>query len=134
MSVQSRQDQWDHILLAAAGTSDESPAARGSHVRTTLHEPRWGSEVRSSLKEVDSHLDRERTKNRVMAEKMYAVIDREEKLANDERNEYHLRRREIAEGLDGLSEIVGEIISTDKSVSVQTDSTGHIPASNNAKS
>ncbi|PIB01588.1 hypothetical protein CB0940_00733 [Cercospora beticola] len=117
--IAAQEDEWDDILLAYAGISDAGSHAI-SRSRTSPQEPRWGSEVSRSVREVNAYLNEEKAKNRLMAEKMYAVVDREESLAEQERQEDKRRRNEIAEGLAGLSGMVGGSGSADDTFSRST--------------
>ena len=116
LQVARLEDQWDAILEDHAGVNDEdSGELEGDGDFVYMHmEPRWEREIQFQLSQVNESLNEEKAKNRAMAEKMYAVIDRETKLAEEEREqerrEEERRKREVAEGLEGLSDMVGDIM------------------------
>lgn len=111
------EDQWDAILDDHTGLNHEDSEEIflvNNALSTARMEPRWEREIQFQLSQVNESLNEEKAKNRAMAEKMYAVIDRETKLAEEERKqeqwEEERRKREVAEGLEGLSDMVGDIM------------------------
>ncbi|KAI5369601.1 Putative complex 1 LYR protein [Septoria linicola] len=106
--IAEQEDQWDAILNEHAGIRGDRESQTGS--RTAIHEARWDAEVREALKQVNSYLDQEKVKNRAMAEKMYAVIDREALLVEQERLEDEKEKSGSKEEPEGLSDMVSDII------------------------
>lgn len=79
MEIARGEDDWDRILLAQ-GISDEGENSKRGK---TL----WTREVYESLGYTLHAIEAEGIKNREMAEKMVAIIDREKELAKIERKE-----------------------------------------------
>ncbi|KAM3418960.1 hypothetical protein BST61_g4917 [Cercospora zeina] len=112
VAVAAQEDEWDNILQTYAGLRrDDSHTRKAS--QASLQQSRWDLEVKRSLGQVHAYLNKERVKNRHMAEKMYAVVDREESMAEQERQEDERRRTEIAEGLEELDDMAGDIMTPD---------------------
>ncbi|KAK3070217.1 hypothetical protein LTR53_010838 [Teratosphaeriaceae sp. CCFEE 6253] len=74
-----REDEWDGILAEQTGVVDGS----GEKAR----ERGWGHEIGAAKREVFKKLEEDSERNRVMAEKMQAVVDREEEQARVEREQ-----------------------------------------------
>lgn len=87
----TREDEWDDLVRG-----DESAFKDGL-------EPSWRDAIDDAAEDVHKNLDRESMKNRVMAEKMQAVVDREQALFDKEKRE----RRE-AKARDNLAKIKHE--------------------------
>lgn len=125
LQVASLEDQWDDIMYKDTGikdgSSEHAPAAEAKAGNNnnffTPPEPRWTREIASELRIVHKRLNDERVKNRAMAEKMYKVIDREMVLLAQEQEQERLaeeaRKQEIRDGLEGLTDMVDEIIDAD---------------------
>ena len=79
MEIAKGEDEWDRILLAQ-GVKDEGGSTDRGH-------PSWTREVYESLRFTQDAITAEGIKNREMAEKMVAVIDKEKELAEIERKE-----------------------------------------------
>ncbi|KAG9954809.1 hypothetical protein KCU85_g33, partial [Aureobasidium melanogenum] len=79
MQIARGEDDWDRILLAQ-GIADEGGNVKRGKVL-------WTKEVYDSLGYTMNAIEAEGTKNREMAEKMVAIIDRERELAEIERKE-----------------------------------------------
>ena len=77
----TREDEWDRILAQAHGVSPSG-------------EPNWRRAVDAAIDEVHGKLDQMKVKNRVMAEKMQAVVDREQELFEKEALERKARKRQ----------------------------------------
>ena len=82
MQIAKGEDEWDRILLAQ-GVKDEGVSEK----RGT---PSWAKEVYASYGYTIDAIEAEGIKNREMAERMVAIIDKEKELAEMERKE---RRR-----------------------------------------
>lgn len=76
------EDQWDEITSTYSVESNGISEAMAGNSGNT--EPRWASTVEDALSEVQGKIIREKEKNRAMAEKMQGVIDREQKLFEEE--------------------------------------------------
>ncbi|KAH0036047.1 hypothetical protein KCU78_g1960, partial [Aureobasidium melanogenum] len=79
MEIARGEDDWDRILLAQ-GVADEGGSVKRGKVL-------WTKEVYESLGYTMNALEAEGTKNREMAEKMVAIVDKEKELAEVERKE-----------------------------------------------
>lgn len=79
MEIARGEDDWDRILLAQGVTDEGGSSMR----RKTL----WTKEVHDSLRYTINAIEAEGMKNRDMAEKMVAIIDKEKELAEIERKE-----------------------------------------------
>ncbi|KAG9639818.1 hypothetical protein KCU95_g18116, partial [Aureobasidium melanogenum] len=79
MEIARGEDDWDRILLAQ-GVPDEGGSSRKAKVL-------WTKEVYESLGYTLNAIEAEGAKNREMAEKMVAIIDKEKELAEVERKE-----------------------------------------------
>ena len=79
MEIARGEDDWDRILLAQ-GIADEGGSVKKGKVL-------WTNEVFDSLGYTLKAIEAEGTKNREMAEKMVAIIDKEKELAEVERKE-----------------------------------------------
>ncbi|KAH0402123.1 hypothetical protein KCU89_g3468, partial [Aureobasidium melanogenum] len=79
MEIARGEDDWDRILLAQ-GVADEGGSVKRGKVL-------WTKEVYESLGYTMNAIEAEGTKNRVMAEKMVAIVDKEKELAEVERKE-----------------------------------------------
>lgn len=105
--IARREDEWDDIIIEAAGEAESKSMAQAmsSPSKSTV-ESTWASALQAGIKEVEERLDEEREKNRVMAEKMQAVVDREQELFDKERadrqrykrREYRYRKRQRMKG------------------------------------
>lgn len=103
MQIAKGEDEWDRILLAQ-GVKDEG----GSEKRGN---PPWAKEVYASYGYTLDAIEAEGIKNREMAEKMVAIIDKEKELAEIERkerkrskNEERRKRKRKAESGDTSTE------------------------------
>ncbi|KAF2211436.1 hypothetical protein CERZMDRAFT_68576 [Cercospora zeae-maydis SCOH1-5] len=112
VAIAAQEEEWDDILQTCAGIGRDD-ARTSEPSRVSPQQSRWDWEVQRALGQVHAYLNEEKAKNRRMAEKMYAVIGREESMAEQERQEDERRRREIAEGLEELRDMAGDIISPD---------------------
>ncbi|KAK6005358.1 hypothetical protein QM012_008137 [Aureobasidium pullulans] len=79
MEIAKGEDDWDRILLAQ-GIADEGGKSKRGKVL-------WSKEVNDSLRYTINAIEAEGNKNREMAEKMVAIIDKEKELAEVERKE-----------------------------------------------
>ncbi|KAH0388334.1 hypothetical protein KCU92_g1134, partial [Aureobasidium melanogenum] len=79
MEIARGEDDWDRILLAQ-GVADEGGSVKRGKVL-------WTKEVYESLGYTMNAIEAEGTKNREMAEKMVAIVDKEKELAELERKE-----------------------------------------------
>lgn len=79
MEIARGEDDWDRILLAQ-GVADEGGSVKRGKVL-------WTKEVYESLGYTMNAIEAEGTKNREMAEKMVAIVDKEKELAELERRE-----------------------------------------------
>lgn len=79
MEIAKGEDQWDRILYAQ-GLKDEAGGGKENN-------PLWTKEVYDSFGYVVNAIETEGIKNREMAEKMVAIIDKEKELAEIERKE-----------------------------------------------
>jgi leucyl aminopeptidase (aminopeptidase T) len=78
------EDRWDSIVRQFSGVDGRKPDNwKGSPVRESL----WRDAIVEALVVVKAALEREKELNRVMAEKMQGVVDRETALAEKERHE-----------------------------------------------
>ena len=77
-----REDEWDN-LVAPLKEMSIADAMNG----VNNEEPTWKVAVQDAIVEVETSLDEEKEKNRVMAEKMQAIVDREQELFEKERAE-----------------------------------------------
>lgn len=78
------EDRWDSIVHQFSGVDGRKPENwKGSPVRESL----WRDAVIEALGVVKAALEREKELNRIMAEKMQGVVDRETALADKERQE-----------------------------------------------
>jgi hypothetical protein len=80
MQIAKGEDEWDRILLAQGVKDEAGSAGRKGN-------PLWTKEVYESYGFVLSSIEAEGVKNREMAEKMVAIIDKEKELAEIERKE-----------------------------------------------
>jgi hypothetical protein len=80
MQIAKGEDEWDRILLAQGVKDEAGSAGRKGN-------PLWTKEVYESYGYVLSSIEAEGVKNREMAEKMVAIIDKEKELAEIERKE-----------------------------------------------
>lgn len=90
----AREDEWDDLV----GATDVIPKTRtlseAMNARPTQRqEPKWTQAVEEAIKEVQGQLEEEREKNRIMAEKMQAVVDRETEIFEKERADRQRARR-----------------------------------------
>jgi hypothetical protein len=74
------EDEWDNLTQS----NDENG---GLTLDNWMSEPSWTSAAYHAVGAIDSKLIAEREKNRVMAEKMQAVVDRERELFEKEKKE-----------------------------------------------
>ncbi|KAK4634262.1 hypothetical protein CLAFUW4_00269 [Fulvia fulva] len=84
LSLAKSEDDWDAIV------SGQTRAYGRTSLDTegkSIKEPLWLQEPRAALSQVQQLLDREREKNRVMAQKMQAVVDREQEAFDREERE-----------------------------------------------
>ena len=88
---QARHDRKDRLNeeLVLAGMEDEWDNIVAGHTRQGLKEalvpePGWTEAIEMSVDEVQGQLHDEKRKNRIMAQKMLAVVDREAALARKE--------------------------------------------------
>lgn len=89
--VAREEDKWDSIVRQFAGVDSRHSKDRvGSDVKEGL----WKNAIVEALDVVKAKLDREKELNRVMAQKMQNVVDREQALADMEAED---RRRQQAE-------------------------------------
>ena len=80
-ALASREDEWDRLMEPYGVQSIDKPIRSGSR------EPKWVNAVDRATEEVQGLLEKERLKNKEMAEKMQAVVDREKVLFEQERAE-----------------------------------------------
>lgn len=102
LEIAKGEDEWDRILLAQ-GVVDEG----GSEQRAAL----WSREVYECYRYTLDAIDAEGAKNKEMAEKMVAIIDKEKELAEIERkdrkrlkNEKRRNRKAGSSDTDGKRE------------------------------
>jgi len=79
MEIAKGEDEWDRILLAQGVKDEGGNSDRGY--------PSWAREVYESLRYTQDAITAEGIKNKEMAEKMVAIIDKEKELAEIERKE-----------------------------------------------
>jgi hypothetical protein len=79
MEIAKGEDQWDRILYAQ-GLKDEAGGGKKDN-------PLWTKVVYDSYGYLINVIEAEGVKNKNMAEKMVAIIDREKELAEIERKE-----------------------------------------------
>jgi hypothetical protein len=79
MEIAKGEDQWDRILYAQ-GLKDEAGGGKKDN-------PLWTKVVYDSYGYLINAIETEGVKNREMAEKMVAIIDKEKELAEIERKE-----------------------------------------------
>lgn len=100
LEIAKGEDEWDRILLAQ-GVKDEG----GSERRGML----WSREVYECYRYTLDAIDAEGAKNKEMAEKMVAIIDKEKELAEIERKERkRLKNEERRNRKTGSSDAGGE--------------------------
>lgn len=100
LSLAEREDDWDDIIQEL-GRRERGGMSIGEAMmggKGVMHgvEPGWSDAIEDEIDVVHAQLDEEATKNRVMAERMQAVVDRETALFEQERDE---RRAEKARRL-----------------------------------
>jgi len=101
LEIAKGEDEWDRILLAQ-GVQDEGGSETG-------RSPLWSREVYECYRYTLDAIDAEGLKNKDMAEKMVAIIDKEKELAEIERKERkRLKNEERRERKAGSSVTVGE--------------------------
>lgn len=101
LEIAKGEDEWDRILLAQ-GVQDEGGSEKGRN-------PPWSREVYECYRYTLDAIDAEGLKNKGMAEKMVAIIDKEKELAEIERKERkRLKNEERRKRKAGSSVTVGE--------------------------
>lgn len=105
--IAAREDEWDELVRGIVYHARPKSLAQAMDPLSKFsEEPSWRSEVDAAITEVEQKLSEEKEKNRVMAIKMQAVVDREQELFNNERadhkrlqrREYRYRRRQRLKG------------------------------------
>lgn len=98
LKVAGWEDEWDGLTAELTGQEHQ---AQGSSMREAMlgakvkkeEEPTWKYAVDAAITEVHGQLGEEREKNRVTAEKMQAVVDRERELFEKEKAEREEAKR-----------------------------------------
>ena len=83
------EDEWDSLMSEATGTTLEGPMLAGEDGE----EPDWEDAIIDASADVQEKLNAESAKYKVMAEKMQAVVDREQALYDQEKKERRRRKK-----------------------------------------
>jgi len=92
------EDEWDRLVADEVTTTGPKLSAQsvgGIAAVRRGYEPTWTSAITTAAREAQQQIDGEREKNRVMAEKMQAVVDKEKALYEAEKVHRLKARRQI---------------------------------------
>lgn len=89
LALAANEDAWDRIVADASGEEKVGGPRAG--------EPEWVRPVRAAIDEVTGLLSKEQKKNAAMAEKMQAVVDRDQAAYDKEKAERRLAREKERE-------------------------------------
>ena len=89
LRLAKREDEWDDLTAELTGQQEErslKEAISGTQVEPQI-ECTWSEALKEALSEVHRQLNEEKEKNRIMGEKMQAVVDRETEAFEKEKSE-----------------------------------------------
>ncbi|CAK3953622.1 Hypothetical predicted protein [Lecanosticta acicola] len=106
LKIAKQENYWDmHVYNICGVESRRSSIETDDGPAKSAGEPRWTDTIVEGLIEVNDALDREKDKNRVMAEKMQRVVDRETKLARKENG----NERDVQRVVDRETELARDV-------------------------
>jgi len=121
------EDEWDRLVadeVRAIESQTLMQSGAGSSAMPKAREPTWTSAISTAVREVQHQIDGEREKNRAMAEKMQAIVDKEKELHEAERVDQLKARRQMRwRKVDGtVAHAMAATVNTEPEVEVHMPS------------